>query len=220
MTTPRLTPFPATTPSAKVFAPFVIIYDPDDEITTLPVSPAPPSPDRTPALYGYLLDSGGDSSDEDLSETVESLHTQTASMLVVHPPPTRPLPTNRAFARRPGKEISMPLGYKAAIDQWRAALPSTYKVAENASNKMKWEGDHGGSSSQQQNKEHKVIRAHTAKPSNKKGYAGNLPLCNKCKFHHTGPRAAKCGNCKWVGHQTRYCRTLVPREKERSSVAK
>ncbi|GJU75630.1 reverse transcriptase domain-containing protein [Tanacetum coccineum] len=64
------------------------------------------------------------------------------------------------------------------------------KVAENASNKRKWEGDHGGSSSQQHNKEHKVIRALTAGPSNKKGYAGNLPL------------------------------TLVPRAKQRPSVAK
>ncbi|GJX16742.1 hypothetical protein Tco_0217574 [Tanacetum coccineum] len=68
------------------------------------------------------------------------------------------------------------------------------KVARNASNKRKWEGDHGGSSSQ--NKEHKVIRAHTAEPSIKKGYTENLPLCNKCKFHRTGSCAAKCGNCK------------------------
>ncbi|GJR37351.1 hypothetical protein Tco_1213035 [Tanacetum coccineum] len=45
------------------------------------------------------------------------------------------------------------------------------KVAKNASTKRKWEGDYDGSSSQQQNKEHKVIRAHTAEPVNKKGYA-------------------------------------------------
>ncbi|GJV33821.1 hypothetical protein Tco_1394221 [Tanacetum coccineum] len=64
------------------------------------------------------------------------------------------------------------------------------KVVENASNKRKWEGDHGGSSGQQQNKEHKVIRAHTTRPSNKKGYAGNMPL------------------------------TLVPRAKQRPAVAK
>ncbi|GJT57212.1 hypothetical protein Tco_0992266 [Tanacetum coccineum] len=57
MTTPRPTPFPATTPRAWVFTVFVIISDSDDEITTLPVRPAPPSPDRTPALYGYPLDS-------------------------------------------------------------------------------------------------------------------------------------------------------------------
>ncbi|GKC75230.1 hypothetical protein Tco_1126004, partial [Tanacetum coccineum] len=66
------------------------------------------------------------------------------------------------------------------------------KVAENTSKKRKWEGDHKGSSYQQQNKEPKVIRTHTAGPSNKEGYAGNLPLCNKCKFYHTGPCAAKC----------------------------
>ncbi|GJQ97705.1 hypothetical protein Tco_0008844 [Tanacetum coccineum] len=88
MTTAPPTPFPATTPSAEVFAPFVIISDSDNEITTLPVRPGPPSPDRTPALYGYPLDYGDDSSDEDLSETAKSLHTQTAWTSIVHPPPT------------------------------------------------------------------------------------------------------------------------------------
>ncbi|GJT72577.1 hypothetical protein Tco_1031863 [Tanacetum coccineum] len=78
MTTPRLTPFLATTPRARVFALFVIISNSDDDITTLLGRPASPSPDRTPTLYSYLLDSGDDSSDEDLSETAELLHTQTA----------------------------------------------------------------------------------------------------------------------------------------------
>nr|GEU67663.1 putative reverse transcriptase domain-containing protein [Tanacetum cinerariifolium] len=87
-------------------------------------------------------------------------------------------------------------------------------IAEDTRNKRKWEGDHKGGSIQQQNKEPKVIRAHTARPSNKKGYAGNLPLCNKCMFHHIGPCAAKYGNCKRFGHQTRYCRTLVLRAKQ------
>ncbi|GKA97311.1 hypothetical protein Tco_0825205, partial [Tanacetum coccineum] len=68
------------------------------------------------------------------------------------------------------------------------------KVTENASKKKKLEGDHSGSSSQQQNKGHKVIRAHAAGLSNKKVYAGKLPHCNKCKFHHTGWCTAKCGN--------------------------
>ncbi|GKB55213.1 hypothetical protein Tco_0905966, partial [Tanacetum coccineum] len=91
MTTPRLTPFHATTPRARVFSPFVIISDSDDEITTLPVRPAPPSLDHTPSWYGYPLNSGDDSSNENLSETVKSLHTQTASTSVVHLPPTQPL---------------------------------------------------------------------------------------------------------------------------------
>nr|GEZ70930.1 hypothetical protein [Tanacetum cinerariifolium] len=63
------------------------------------------------------------------------------------------------------------------------------KVAENASNKRKWEGNHNGSSNQQ-NKGHKVPRAHTAWSINKKAYAGSLPLCNQCKFHHNGPCTA------------------------------
>ncbi|GJV89610.1 hypothetical protein Tco_1533548 [Tanacetum coccineum] len=126
MTTPRPTPFPATTPRAGVLVPFVIISDSDDEITTLPVRPAPPSSDCIPALSGYPLDYGDDSSDEDLSETAESLRTQTPLTLIVHPPSTRDLPTSPAFAHRPGKEILMPLGYRAAMDRWRAAPPSTF----------------------------------------------------------------------------------------------
>nr|GFC88732.1 hypothetical protein [Tanacetum cinerariifolium] len=59
-------------------------------------------------------------------------------------------------------------------------------VAENASNKRKWEGNHNGSLSQQ-NKGHKVPGAHTAWPINKEAYAGSLPLCNQYKFHHNGP---------------------------------
>nr|GFA53910.1 hypothetical protein [Tanacetum cinerariifolium] len=59
------------------------------------------------------------------------------------------------------------------------------KLAENASNKRKWGSNHNGSLSQQ-NKGHKVPRAHTAWPINKKAHAGSLPLCNQCKFHHIG----------------------------------
>nr|GFA21166.1 reverse transcriptase domain-containing protein [Tanacetum cinerariifolium] len=69
------------------------------------------------------------------------------------------------------------------------------KVAENASNKRKWRSNHNGSLSQQ-NKGHTVPRAHTAWPINKKAHAGSLPLCNQCKFHHSGPCTVKCGNCK------------------------
>nr|GFB21715.1 hypothetical protein [Tanacetum cinerariifolium] len=43
------------------------------------------------------------------------------------------------------------------------------KVAENASNKRKWESNHNGSLSQQ-NKGHNVPRVHTAWPINKKAY--------------------------------------------------
>nr|GEX16111.1 putative reverse transcriptase domain-containing protein [Tanacetum cinerariifolium] len=80
------------------------------------------------------------------------------------------------------------------------------KVAENASNKRKWEGNHNGSSNQQ-NKGHKVPRAHTAWPINKKTYAGSPPLCNQCKFHHNGSCTVKYRNYKKVGHIIQDCRT-------------
>nr|GEU71104.1 hypothetical protein [Tanacetum cinerariifolium] len=126
MTTPRPVPFLATTPRARVLISFVIISDSDDEITTLPIRPLPSSSDCIPTLSGYPLDGGDDSSNMDLSETVELLLAQTASTLVVHPPITQSLPTSPAFARRPGKEIPMPLGYRAAMDRWRAAQLSTW----------------------------------------------------------------------------------------------
>nr|GEV61581.1 hypothetical protein [Tanacetum cinerariifolium]GEW85677.1 hypothetical protein [Tanacetum cinerariifolium] len=84
MTTPRPTPFFATTSRARGFTPYGIIFDLGDEITTLPIRPAPPSPDCTPALYGYPLDSGDDSIEGDLSDTTESLYTQSTSTSVVH----------------------------------------------------------------------------------------------------------------------------------------
>ncbi|GJY04862.1 hypothetical protein Tco_0370802 [Tanacetum coccineum] len=98
MTTPHPTHFSTTAPRARVFTSFVIISDSDDEITTtLPIRPTSSSPDRTPSLYGYPLDSGDDSSDEDLSVTAD----------------------------QPGKEIPMPLGYRAAMNRWRSAPSST-----------------------------------------------------------------------------------------------
>nr|GFC41248.1 reverse transcriptase domain-containing protein [Tanacetum cinerariifolium] len=89
------------------------------------------------------------------------------------------------------------------------------EVVENASSKRKWESNHNGSLSQQ-NKGHKVPRAHTAWPINKKAYAGSLPLCNQCKFHHSGPCTVKCGNCKKVGHIIQNFRTPATAKNERT----
>nr|GFA96320.1 putative reverse transcriptase domain-containing protein [Tanacetum cinerariifolium] len=89
------------------------------------------------------------------------------------------------------------------------------KVAENATKKRKWESNHNGSLSQQ-NKGHKVPRAHTAWPINKKAYAGSLPLCNQCKFHHSGLCTVKCGNYKKVGHIIQNCRTPATAKNQRT----
>nr|GEW05621.1 hypothetical protein [Tanacetum cinerariifolium] len=50
-------------------------------------------------------------------------------------------------------------------------------------------------------------RAYTARSGEKKEYAGTLPMCNKCKYHHTRPCTAKCRNCKRNDHQTKDCRS-------------
>ncbi|GJR57198.1 putative reverse transcriptase domain-containing protein [Tanacetum coccineum] len=54
-----------------------------------------------------------------------------------------------------------------------------------------------------------VARAYTARNNERRGYAGPLPYCNKCRLHHEGLCTMRCGNCKKVGHQTRDCRLLL-----------
>ncbi|GKG28643.1 hypothetical protein Tco_0416008 [Tanacetum coccineum] len=54
-----------------------------------------------------------------------------------------------------------------------------------------------------------VARAYTAGNNERRGYAGPLPYCNKCRMHHEGLCTMRCGNCKKVGHQTRDYRTAV-----------
>ncbi|GJR79563.1 putative ribonuclease H-like domain-containing protein, partial [Tanacetum coccineum] len=125
----------------------------------------------------------------------------------------------RVVAQRVANAIEAIAIYKTKTNMARKSMSQTErqedKVAENASNKRKWEGNHNGSSSQQ-NKGHKVPRAHTTRPINKKAYAGSLPLCNQCKFHHNGPCTVKCGNCKKVGHITRNCRTPTTARNQRT----
>nr|GEV62369.1 putative reverse transcriptase domain-containing protein [Tanacetum cinerariifolium] len=55
---------------------------------------------------------------------------------------------------------------------------------------------------QQPHKKQNVARAYTVGPGEKKAYTGNLPLCTKCNYHHTGQCAPKCNNCKKYGHAT------------------
>ncbi|GJW41594.1 putative reverse transcriptase domain-containing protein [Tanacetum coccineum] len=44
-----------------------------------------------------------------------------------------------------------------------------------------------------------------------RGYAGNLPWCNRCKAHHQlGPFPPRCGKCHKLGHQEEDCRTRIP----------
>ncbi|GKC34867.1 putative reverse transcriptase domain-containing protein, partial [Tanacetum coccineum] len=80
-------------------------------------------------------------------------------------------------------------------------LQDVVRIANNLMD-SKVEGRHnvGGQS---------VARAYTAGSNEKRGYAGPLPYCNKCKLHHEGPCTVKCGKCNKVGHMTRDCKNAV-----------
>ncbi|GKA50548.1 putative reverse transcriptase domain-containing protein, partial [Tanacetum coccineum] len=59
---------------------------------------------------------------------------------------------------------------------------------------------------QQPHKKQNVAKAYTAGPGEKNAYTGDLPLCTKYNYHHTGQCAPKCGKCKRYGHATTDCR--------------
>nr|GEV72518.1 hypothetical protein [Tanacetum cinerariifolium] len=67
--------------------------------------------------------------------------------------------------------------------------------------------DNNNKAQQQPLKKQGVAIAYTVGPGERKEYAGTLPLCNKCKFHHNGQCIVKCANCKRVGHLTRDCKS-------------
>ncbi|GJZ98010.1 putative reverse transcriptase domain-containing protein [Tanacetum coccineum] len=81
----------------------------------------------------------------------------------------------------------------------------TYAERQNE-NKRKTDDSSKNNHQQQSHQRQNVSRAYTAGPGEKKVYIGDLPLCTKCNYHHTGQCAPKCGKCKRYGHATTDCR--------------
>ncbi|GJS11935.1 putative reverse transcriptase domain-containing protein [Tanacetum coccineum] len=86
-------------------------------------------------------------------------------------------------------------------------------------NKRKWESSQGGNNgnnrnnnrdntrhNQQNNQRQGNARAMTTAPAEQGGYAGNKPLCNRCKKHHFGYCNVVCNNCGKAGHMARDCK--------------
>ncbi|GKG04440.1 hypothetical protein Tco_0314827, partial [Tanacetum coccineum] len=92
----------------------------------------------------------------------------------------------RVVAQQVANAIEAIAIYKTKTNMARKSMSQTErqedKVPENVSNKRKWEGNHNGISSQQ-NKWHKVPRAHTTRPISKKAYAGRLATYSKIVKH-------------------------------------
>ncbi|GJU93386.1 putative reverse transcriptase domain-containing protein [Tanacetum coccineum] len=76
-----------------------------------------------------------------------------------------------------------------------------------AENKRKFEDTSRNNQNQQQPfKRNNVARAYTAGPGDKKPYEGTKPLYTRCNYHHDGPCAQKCTNCKKIGQSARDCK--------------
>nr|GEY61229.1 hypothetical protein [Tanacetum cinerariifolium] len=114
----------------------------------------------------------------------------------------------RVVAQRVANAIEAIAMYETKTNLARKSMSQTErkeeKVAENASNKRKWESNHNGSLSQQ-NKGHKVPRAHTAWPINKKAHAGSLPLCNQTPATTKNQRTRTCYECGSLRHYKSEC---------------
>nr|GEV65228.1 hypothetical protein [Tanacetum cinerariifolium] len=62
----------------------------------------------------------------------------------------------------------------------------------------------------QQNQRQEVAKAYVAALSKGRGYAGNLPWCNRCKAHNQlGPCPPRCSNCHKLSHEEVDCRTRI-----------
>ncbi|GKD77719.1 reverse transcriptase domain-containing protein, partial [Tanacetum coccineum] len=78
------------------------------------------------------------------------------------------------------------------------------------SNKRKWEDQQGNNHHQHQNQRQEAAKAYVAAPTKGRGYAGNLPWCNRYKAHHQpGLCPPRCSNCHKLGHEEEDCRTRI-----------
>nr|GEZ49869.1 hypothetical protein [Tanacetum cinerariifolium] len=114
----------------------------------------------------------------------------------------------RVVAQRVANAIEAIAIYETKTNLARKSMSQTErqkeKVAENAINKRKWEGNHNGSSNQQ-NKGHKVPRAYTVWPINKKTYAGSLPLCHQTPATAKNQRTRTYYECGSLRHYKGEC---------------
>ncbi|KAL7606412.1 hypothetical protein Lser_V15G17633 [Lactuca serriola] len=93
--------------------------------------------------------------------------------------------------------------------------------AKSSGEKRKFWKKKKGQSSQGSSKRQQTVAVHAATtpvaaasvvgstaPTPTSRYAGNLPLCEKCKYHHNpGPcRELSCANCGKKGHTVRFCK--------------
>nr|GEU88066.1 hypothetical protein [Tanacetum cinerariifolium] len=99
-------------------------------------------------------------------------------------------------------------------------IESAYLCCKTTKNKRRSENNPKDNHVQQPPyKRQNMVRAYTVRPGEKREYAGSSPLCNKFKFHHTGPCTSKCENCKRISHLTRDYRSFATSTNQRAPMA-
>ncbi|GKD97455.1 hypothetical protein Tco_1381352 [Tanacetum coccineum] len=61
-----------------------------------------------------------------------------------------------------------------------------------------------------QNRKQEAGRAYAVTTSENSRYAGDLPLCKRCNFHHIGPCTGKSNICNKMGYLSKNCRSKRP----------
>nr|GEX59451.1 putative reverse transcriptase domain-containing protein [Tanacetum cinerariifolium] len=106
-------------------------------------------------------------------------------------------------------EVSKPQSMQEAIEFATEMMDKKMlsHAERQAEHKSKFDDTSRNTQHQQQPpKRNNVTRAYTAGQGDRKPYGGIKPLCLKCNYHHDGPCAPKCTNCKKVGHLARDCK--------------
>ncbi|GJU31939.1 putative reverse transcriptase domain-containing protein [Tanacetum coccineum] len=65
---------------------------------------------------------------------------------------------------------------------------------------------------QPSNKRHETTKVYAAAPvgpTDRKGYTGPHPYCDKCNWHHVGACAKMCARCRKRGHEEKDCRVRM-----------
>ncbi|GJT01222.1 hypothetical protein Tco_0822391 [Tanacetum coccineum] len=75
---------------------------------------------------------------------------------------------------------------KLEVEMWNLKVKGTYVHSCSRQARLRGKLDNINQAQQQPPKKQGVAIAYTAGSSKRKEYAGTLPLCNKCKFHHNG----------------------------------
>ncbi|GJR13796.1 putative reverse transcriptase domain-containing protein [Tanacetum coccineum] len=60
------------------------------------------------------------------------------------------------------------------------------------------------------NMAHELVKRAVQALTENRGYAGNLPKCNHCNFHHSRRCPPKCQKCQRTGHLEKDCRAILP----------